>query len=86
MLNQSFDSHLLCIKFCLDISGDIYATIKQAMFHSFFPVYKSIVACLEKLADVYLNVLIKKIEIERVNQEKRLVEFAGYITLASSQK
>ena len=36
---------------------------------------------------LYLNVhLIIKIAVERVNQEKLLVEFAGYITLAGNQQ
>ena len=29
---------------------------------------------------------INKFEVERVNKEKRLVEFAGYITLAGNQQ
>ena len=38
------------------------------------------------LYSTYLSVLHKKIEFERVNQEKRLVEFAGYMTLAGNQQ
>ena len=38
------------------------------------------------MANIYIfeSVSIIRIGIERVNQEKRLVEFAGYITLAAT--
>ena len=35
---------------------------------------------------IYLNVLRQQIEVERVNQEKCLVEFAGCITLVCNQQ
>ena len=35
---------------------------------------------------IYLYVLEKKISVERVNQERRLVEFAEYISMAGNQQ
>ena len=41
----------------------------------------------DSLLQLYISTFfINKIEVLRVNQEKRLVEFAGYITLAGNQQ
>ena len=76
-MTQNLGISPLCLLFYLCFPG-YYSYFKFIVMKKVDEVFpKSMYIC---------TFFINKIEVQRVNQEKRLVEFAGYITLADNQQ